>query len=116
MFSASMSVKFNHVESKIRSVAAAAEKARDLVAKASLDEAKRRAPVGKTGKIRDGLQIRQLANGKVAVGVWDVREASFQENGTSKMHAHPFMHPAATVGGTALKHEAESLIRAAAEE
>ena len=116
MFSASLSVKFNHIETKIRRVAEAAGLARDRGAKASLDEMKRRAPVGKTKAILDGLQLRQLAGGKVAAGVWGVREASFQENGTSKMHAHPFMHPAATVGGEALKHEAESLIRAAAEE
>lgn len=116
MLSASIRVLSNRIQDKIKSIAAAAEKARDISARATLDEARRRAPVGKTQAIRDGLQIRQLEDGRVAVGVWDVREANFQEDGTSRMHAHPYMRPGAAVGGKALQKEAGSRIRTAAEE
>jgi len=110
-------VRFNHIKRKLRGVKAASDVATDRATSVILAEAQRRAPRGKTLRIADGLTSKVLDAGDeehgktVAVGVWDVKEARFQETGTVKMHAHPYLRPASLLGRRTLKREAEDLIK-----
>lgn len=60
------------------------------------DDAKRSAPVGETGKLRDGIGAHvEGLDAEVAVFDPDAYYAPFVEHGTSKQPAQPFMLPAA---------------------
>lgn len=116
--SASVTVRKNHVARRIRGVKAGTDLATDLAAAIILAEAQRLAPVGVTKRIRDGLRTRVLVAADtvrtVAVGVWGVKEAGFNERGTVKMHARPYLRPGALLGRRTLKAEAEAKIKAEA--
>lgn len=68
-----------------------------------LEEAQRLAPVGDpatdphSGRLRDSGHIVEGDRGEVLV-VFDAPEALFNEFGTSRMAAQPFMTPAAIAG------------------
>jgi HK97 gp10 family phage protein len=120
MLTGSVSVRSNKVAAKIRGVKAATASATWSAAKVILDEARRRVRVGKTHEVLDSLQIvgkegdETLSVG--SVGAHGGRPvARFLETGTVKMHAKPFLRPAAALGRKTLKAEAEARIRAAAD-
>lgn len=121
MITATAVIRYNHVKRKVRGVKSATDGATDRTSNAILAEAQRRAPVGKTRAIVSGLRVRVLEVGDegkgktVGVGVWGVKEASFQENGTVHNPAHPYLRPAAMVGRRVMKAEAEAAVRRAAE-
>lgn len=109
-------VRKNHTARRIRGVKAGTDAAIDLAAGVILEEAKRRTRVGVTKAILNGLRIRVLIAGEgqprtVAVGVWGVREAGFNERGTVNMHAQPYLRPGALIGRRRLKEEAEAKVR-----
>ena len=59
------------------------------------DDAKRNAPVGETGKLRDGIAAHvEGLKAEVAVFDLDAYYSQFVEFGTSKQPAQPFMLPA----------------------
>lgn len=56
------------------------------------NEAKKKAPY-KTGTLRRSIHTEMISNTQAKVGT-DVEYAVYQEFGTSKMQAHPFLRPA----------------------
>lgn len=73
------------------------------------DEAARRAPVGETGKLRGEMSAEWVSRKRYAIvgPSKDAYYGEFQERGTSKMPAHPFLRPALE----AVKDEAIEVIR-----
>lgn len=72
-----------------------AEKIARGVAKAGeevCDEAKANAPVGETGRLHDSITSK--AEGNTAIIGTNVEYAMYQELGTYKMHAKPYLVPA----------------------
>jgi len=73
------------------------ERASDVVRKAAFDiegRAKDAAPVD-TGNLRNSIRTEVAADGLSAVVGTHVEYAIYQEYGTYKMAAHPYMRPAA---------------------
>jgi HK97 gp10 family phage protein len=86
------------IDQATRSLLEGLEDGVGAAAHALRDEAKRNAPVGETGKLRDGIGAHVTGlQAEVAVFDRKVTYATFVEHGTSKQPAQPFMLPAAEV-------------------